>query len=319
MSQSFDYYLKAFSKISDFVTELTSVYGDSFHELKLYNRLLEKTKISHKQSIKDHVNAFTEFCLKNKDGILEKDVSKLTMSKVSFSDKVYIDIVAVINATEKEDREVVWNHILAIHSQIDPTSGARELLKKSIQNKSAEGNFINNFLNTVENSVNKDEAAKDPMKAASSILNSGVLSELVGGLNNGVTEGSLDLGKLIGSVQGMLGSLTSQLNGADAPTDGNGQQFDLSGMMGMVTNMMGGLGNLSQGAQGSGDSDNPLAAIGGLLGGGKPDVKSLMAEVDAEMAKSRAPPASTSTDSSSQSSTSSSSETTTSSASSSSL
>ncbi len=303
MSQTFEYYLKAFSKISDFVTELTSVYGDNFHELKLYNRLLEKTKISHKQSIKDHVNAFTEFCFKNKDGILEKNVDKLVQSKVSFSDKVFIDLVSVINATQPDDREVVWSHLLAIQAQIDPTSGARELLRKSMENKSAEGSFINNFLNTVEGSINKDEAAKDPMKAASSILNSGVLSELVGGLNGGVSDGSLDLGKLIGSVQGMLGSLSGQLNGADGPVGPDGKQFDLSGMMGMVQNMMGGLGNLAQGAQGGGDSDNPLSAIGGLLSGGKPDAKSLMAEVEAEMAKSRtATPPTTSSESSSSSS-----------------
>lgn len=290
-----EYYLRCFSKIQEFVTQLNDVYGEQYKEIRLYNHLLDKTKVSHRKSIRDHVGFFADFCLRNRDAIIAQNLDLMLVDKVSFSEKVFIDVRNVISSTDVDDQGVIWSYLLNIQDAIDPTSGAREVLRKAIEEKSNEGNFIQDFMSKIENSVNKEEAAQDPMKVISSILKPEMLSGLVSNLNNGVENGSLDIGKLLGTVQGMLTGLTSQMNGGDgsAPSDGTAPAFDLGGMMGAITGMMGSLGGAMGGTSGTTDGGDSLSGalggIGSLLGGGKPNPKALMAEVEKEMALKNAP------------------------------
>lgn len=228
--------LAAFNKICDFVQQLNEVFGAKYHSLELYNHLLTKTNISHKNAIKKNVKLFEEFCKRNSDAIINKDGSKLASGNIMYSEKVAIDMTKIFGDEDMDDETetLIWTHFLVIHATIDPTSGARAMLKKLKENSSKEGEFLDGFMNKIEQSVSKEQLNGDHMSAASSILQSGVLNDLVGSIDNGVKSGNLDLGKLVGTVQQML-------SGLNMGGDGGG------GDMGGIMNIMGMLGGAGGG------------------------------------------------------------------------
>ena len=72
-----NYNLVLFKEISKFTNELSNLFGNKTHPLKLYNRLINKTTISHDVAIKKHIGIFKKFCDENSASILNKDSSKL--------------------------------------------------------------------------------------------------------------------------------------------------------------------------------------------------------------------------------------------------
>lgn len=251
--------MKAFTKIVDFVSQLHEAFcvNEQYHEVELYNHLLGKTKISNKSAINRHVELFTDFVLRNSDAIAQRDYKKIVSNKVSYSEKVYIDIRSILSQTnlDKDTADSIWNHLLVIQAIVDPTSKAKELLKQfqeSNVSSSSEGKFLNNFLQKVESSINKDDAAANPMMAASSLLQGGILSDLVGSIDSGVKNGELDLGKLVGTVQQMLGGIGGESNGGDA---------GLGGIMNMFGGMMNQFSSKSSGGITGTDPDNALKQI----------------------------------------------------------
>jgi len=75
-----DYNILAFKHINNFVNELSELFGQTNHPLKLYKRLLDKTTINHTIAINKHVDAFKLFCVENRDLILKKNVSTLKVN-----------------------------------------------------------------------------------------------------------------------------------------------------------------------------------------------------------------------------------------------
>ena len=126
--------MKAFTKIIDFVSEISEAFCQegNFHELELYNHLLGKTKVSNKSSINHHIEVFTEFIMRNNDAIVNRDYKKIVSNRISYSDKVFIDIRKIFEQTniDRETSDCIWNHLLVIQAVIDPTSKAKELLKQ---------------------------------------------------------------------------------------------------------------------------------------------------------------------------------------------
>lgn len=230
---------RCFTKIADFVGQLKDVVcvnDSTYHEVALYNHLLSKTKLSHKQAIQRHIDLFTEFCSRNHDALINKDYKRIVHRKITYSEKVFIDLYDILSnpSTDGETATAIWNHLLVIQATIDPTSEARAILQNLKQTSSTEGQFLDGFLSKIEGSIDKEKMQGDPLSAATSILQSGVLNDLVGSIDQGVKSGNLDLGKLVGTVQQMLGGLTSQ--GAGAAPGG----IDIGSLMGMMGGMMGG-------------------------------------------------------------------------------
>jgi len=243
-----EHMFKSFTKIADFISQLAEVFGEKYHEIVLYNHLLSKTKLSNKQAISRNIGLFTEFCSRNNEAILSKDPKKIVYHRISYSEKVFIDLHAILNQADLDEDTLntTWNHLLVIQATIDPTSEAREVLKHLKENSSSEGQFLDGFLSKIEKSIDKDKIGADPMSAATSILQSGVLNDLVGSIDNGIKGGTLDLGKLVGTVQQMLGGLSGMGSSGNGSNPMGG--IDLSGMMGMVQSMMsGGMGGQGMG------------------------------------------------------------------------
>lgn len=200
-----DSLLKSFQCIVKFVEDLSTEFGNKQHSLVLYNRLIGKTKITHQDSIKRHVQAFSDFVFKNEEAILKKDTSKMKEPIILYSKKVNIKMDEIFKMADNETAQVIWKHLLVIMNNINPNTEAMEILKKSLEEKSNEGEFLSNLVQKIEKSV--DPNTNDPMTAIMGLMSNGVFTDLISSMNSGMQSGSLDIGKLFNTVQGMMGSL----------------------------------------------------------------------------------------------------------------
>jgi hypothetical protein len=140
--------------------------------------------------------------------------------------------------------------LLTIWGLIDPTSKARNLLhniikesKESSDSKdsSSEEDFLSNIINKVEQSVDKSKIdSNNPMSAIGNLMQSGVMTDLVNGMQKGLSDGSLNVGKLMSSVQTMIGKLggSSKDGNNTGGGGGGGGMPDISQMMSMVGPLM---------------------------------------------------------------------------------
>lgn len=253
--------LITFKAICNFVNDLSSVYGKNHRPLKLYQRLINQTQISHTKVINKHIDACRRFCIDNRDALMSQDPAKLVNNRITYSiDKVFIDMRRIFNLSDSETNPIIWRHLLTISALVDPAGNAKQILAKNVENGKSgqlEADFLTNIISKVESNVKADA---NPMEAISSIMQSGVFNELLSGMQGGMQSGELDMGKLLGAVQGMVGSLSEQagddpetkqamgmlnnmtsLMGNLGNAQKNGQPPDMSGMMSMMTTMMAGM------------------------------------------------------------------------------
>jgi len=229
-----------FKAICNFVNDLGEAFASRHKPLKLYRRLINQTQIAHETAIQKHIIACHTFCITNRDAIVECDVKKLVDSKILYSQRVFIDMNEIFKISDRETTPIIWKHILTISALVDPQGNAKEVLQKE-GDSSKESEFLNSIISKVEN-VNTNS---NPMEAITSLMQSG--------MNGG---GNLDIGKLIGVVQGMIANLNQQAgdNPEAAPAIaminsmssmvtnmGNGAEPDMAGMMQMMSGMMSGM------------------------------------------------------------------------------
>jgi len=233
-----DYNLLTFKAISTFTNDLSEIFGTDYHSLKLYQRLLDKTTITHEKAISKHIDAFKHFCISNRDAILNKNLSKLNNDKIEYSSRVYIDIVSIMKKADTETVNVIWKHLLNISAFVDPAGKAKEILKKNSVDSSNESDFLENIINKVESNINPNSS--NPLEAVSTLMSSGVFNDLVSGMNTKLQDGSLDLGKLVGTVEKMCSTLIPPQAG------NNGEQASPLNLAGLMSSIGPILSNLSQ-------------------------------------------------------------------------
>uniref|UniRef100_A0A6C0EMQ8 Uncharacterized protein n=1 Tax=viral metagenome TaxID=1070528 RepID=A0A6C0EMQ8_9ZZZZ len=229
--------LLTFKTICNFVNDLSSEFGKKHRPLARYQRLINQTQISHDKVIRKHIAACNTFCVANREGIMEQDTSKFTENKIIYSERVFIDMAKIFKLADKDTTKVIWDHILTISALVDPIGKAKEVLRrKAEENKTAgpEMDFLANIFSKVEGTVKPDA---NPMEAISSIMQSGIFTDLLSGGLGGMSSGQMDLGKLIGTVQTMVSGL-----GEQAGDDPEAKQA-----MGLLNNLTGMFGNMNTG------------------------------------------------------------------------
>tara|TARA_B100002019_G_scaffold272036_1_gene266920 strand:- start:350 stop:1045 length:696 start_codon:yes stop_codon:yes gene_type:complete len=202
-----------FKCIVDFVHALREMFGEKQHSLELYDLLLDKTGIIHQEPIKKHIQIFHHFVLQNENAILKKDVDLMEVWKIQYSEKVYIDMKDIFKLAEDETKKTIWIHLLTITAVLLPMSPAKELLSKKKATKKTEGkedDFLKNIVEKVGKHIDPTKAS-DPAAMMSNIMESGVFTELVEDMNNNITNGNIDLGKMMGSLQSMMGNVSDML------------------------------------------------------------------------------------------------------------
>ena len=253
--------LITFKAISNFTVCLEEVFGSENRSLKLYAHLISKTTIQHEKPILKHIECFRKFCVDNRNAIQSKDHTKLSSPVISYSDRVYINMKNIMNKADRDTKVIIWRHLLTISALVDPSGEARKILAEQAENNGGdEANFLSEIINKVEENVDPNA---NPMEAVSSILKSGVFQDLVQGMGNGLENGSLDLGKLMGTVQQLVTNLNPKDNNnsniqnkdpsaamqtmmQNLKTDGSSdssQPPDLSGLINMMGPMLSAMNN----------------------------------------------------------------------------
>ena len=206
--------LLAFQAISAFVNEASKVGGKIQRSLQLYNRLLEKTNISHVDSIRKHIKAFKDFCNNNQETLKTQNIETLNLNVIEYSSRVFINIRLLIINTDKFNAEIIWQHLITIGAIICPKNNFKKILEeKKTSNQlidsglgeSSEDDFITSIMDKVENSINPDTS--NPTDALGQIMSGGLMTDLMSNMTSGMQDGSLDLGKLMGSLQKMVTNL----------------------------------------------------------------------------------------------------------------
>jgi len=205
-----------FKSICNFIKDLNESFGEKQKSLLLYAALIEKTGLMHEEPIKKHISIFSEFCKQNEEAIMARHHGELVLSEIRYSDKVYIDVAQVFELADSEEKEIVWSHFVALLALLHPSSEAKKLLKKQADEKRSTGGASGGgneeeFLSSLVDKVGKhiDPTVSNPMDMMNGIMSSGVFQELVGSMNTGISEGNLDIGKMLGSLQSMIGNINT--------------------------------------------------------------------------------------------------------------
>ena len=199
-----NYNLILFKEISKFTNDLCNIFGNKSHSLKLYNRLVYKTTIAHDTAIKKHINIFKKFCNENLSAILNKDLSKFKNTLIEYSPRVFIDLNFLFTIADDESTKTLWDSLSSLSSLLEPSTNAKEILNNEKQKNVNEAEFLTDIISKVDKYIKPDES---PMDAVTKILNSGVFSDIITGMNTKVETGNLDLSKLMETVQNMCSSI----------------------------------------------------------------------------------------------------------------
>lgn len=245
--------LVAFRAINTFISALSQEYGSRYKYLAKYALLLSRTQISDEKHIMKNVDLFRSFVIKNREAVLARDETKLVQPELRYSDRIYVNFTNIFSFVQTpEAKSVIWEHLLTISALLDGTGNALELLRKGTaenKNDSSEdksdssSDFLSEIISKVGNS--------DVSNPAELLSNPKVLGDIMGSMQAGLSSGKLDLGKLIGSVQGMLANVASA-------NPENKQMFDTIG------NSISAL--TSGGESGVADTNSLLQMMTGMLG-----------------------------------------------------
>lgn len=204
-----------FKYICNFIKDLTESFGERQKSLFLYSHLVEKTGIMHEEPIKKHVSLFYQFIKANENAIMEKDATKFNSYSIFYSEKVGIDLKEIFEWADTQEKTAIFKHLLALLAVLDPSSSAKELLKKEIDSKKKKGEdgneemFLKNIIDKVSSEMDTD--MDNPMQLMSKMMTSGVFKDIVEDMNSSLSEGSLDMGKMVNTMQMIMGNLGNMM------------------------------------------------------------------------------------------------------------
>lgn len=204
--------LLIFKAITNFIHDLNEIYGTQQKSLYLYDCLIERTGIIHEEPIKKHISVFRDFIIDNEDAILQKNVDLMKTWTIQYSDKVFIDMKDIFTwSSESNDQNTLWQHLLTLSALLNPSGQAKEILKqeKTKKGTGGEADFLSGLIDKVSKHV---DPTSNPMESMTSLMSSGVFSELMENMNTGLSDGTIDMQGMIGSLQNMIGNLSTMID-----------------------------------------------------------------------------------------------------------
>jgi len=209
-SSESDSRILTFKAICNCVKDLNESFGNRQKSLLLYATLIEKTGIMHEEPINKHIKIFYQFVKENEDSILNKNRS-LKVFKITYSDKVWIDFEPIFQWADSEEREAIFSHLLTLLALLEPSSTAKEVLKREIESKKKVGekpneeSFLKDIIHKVSDQM--DDQVDNPLQLMNKMMSSGVFGEIVENMNSSINKGELDLGKMVNSIQMVMSNL----------------------------------------------------------------------------------------------------------------
>lgn len=216
--------VNAFSAIVDFVNDLWSL-NDSNQKspLALYHRLLQHIKFTDVDAIEKAVGGFRNFFAIHMNSII-KDIDSIprdTRIDYGTSKIAYIEIQKYIHLSRNDEtvKNCIRKHLLTISAIITPDQKTiSELEKKletlSIDSDTTEGKFVTNMMAKAKSTMEKMDTS-NPAAAITGLFQSGILTDMISGLQQGVGTGQMDPRKLFGTMQTAMNSLLPPESGVD--------------------------------------------------------------------------------------------------------
>jgi len=278
--------LKFFSKALAFISELNKVFSKKYPSIQLYYKLLKKTPIGNTKGIQKQNEYILSYLMENAEGIKEKDVSKMKETIIQPHPSIYLEITSYLKEANKDTRNVIFSHLQLLSYLASPSEEWKTTLQQSTNTHDStrggkkENAFLDQFINKIEKQFDGKEF-QDPMSAAMSMMQSGLFSDIMQSMSEGVQNGELDPKALLSTVQSSLTELTGSTMDINSILTGqsdlniqneNGEKvnIDMNQMFNMVGNMMGGGGESQSAGLGS-----LLPTLLSTAGGGAPDIDEL--------------------------------------------
>ena len=205
--------VKVFRAVKSFVDDLWNVFSTKgTSALAVYRRLLSTKLETDADALEKVKMGFARFLLAHEDKLVNNTLDTLPAGatiRYDKSDRIRIDIQKYYSRSDSVGKEAIRRHLINISYIMDPSEQkdailAEEMSELGIESNTNEGRFIAGIVSKAKESMG-DIDSTDPMQATMSLMSSGILQEMIGGLQAGTDSGELDPRKLFDSMKGVVG------------------------------------------------------------------------------------------------------------------
>lgn len=209
--------IKVFEAVKAFVDDLWNVFSTKgTSALAVYRRLLSTKSEADADALNKIKMGFARFLLSHEDKLVNNSLDTLPAGatiRYDRSDRIRIDIQKYYTRSDAMGKEAIRRHLIKISYIMDPSEQkdailAEEMNELGIESDTNEGRFIAGIVSKAKESMG-DIDTTDPMQATMSLMSSGILQEMIGGLQSGTDSGELDPRKLFDSMKGVVGQFMS--------------------------------------------------------------------------------------------------------------
>ena len=213
--------VQAFTAIKQFVGALADIYDKKkgVTPLGLYRRLLTfvKAEKSEEINIRKFLRGFAIFYKEYNEYLVSDNLNKIPRdTHISYSKNAYIDIQKFIYKA-RQDSDVLQQiriHLLTIQAFLETDDAKADYLLQKVsesENLTVEDQFVSNIVQKAQTAINNldPESANNPMTAVSGLMKSGILTDMIVGLQNQVGSGQMDPARLLQSMQGTMTKVLS--------------------------------------------------------------------------------------------------------------
>jgi len=208
--------VQAFTAIKQFVDALADIYDKKkgVSPLGLYRRLLTFVKADKSEgvNIQKFLRGFYTFYKTHNTHLVSNNLTQIPRgTHIVYSKNAYIDIQKFIYKS-RQDADVLQQiriHLLTIQAFLETDDAKANLLLQKVsetENLSAEDQFVSNIVQKAQTAIDEldSETANNPMTAVSGLMKSGILTDMIVGLQNQVGSGQMDPSRLLQSMQGTM-------------------------------------------------------------------------------------------------------------------
>lgn len=218
-----------FLAIKEFVDDIVSVFGDNGKgPLNMYNRLIQHVELKDStQGVDKYISGFKVF-FANHESKLESNETVMNIPRgavIRYGDspKVYLEVQKYfwLSRNKPEQLEIIRKHLLTIAATIDPNEKSLSALEAApileqmgLGGGSAESKFVRDMMEKAKKSMEGVQMdSKDPTAAVMGLLSSGLITDMIKGLQCGVESKTLNPDKLLSGLQENLSGLMNSGNG----------------------------------------------------------------------------------------------------------
>lgn len=206
------------NSIKNFIADLHEVFGSNDKDLQLYHRLLNKCQPKHHEQVSRFINGICEFCKENTDAIKQRDINLLKVDEICYNSaapnnkltlKVNVgDILR--NKADNDSKKSIWSHLQAIYVNNFDDSDALVAFKKSLKDDTPENQLLSTIMSQVESTLQSNNGNVDPLNCALTMMSNGSIQNIIGSLQQNMSEGNFDIDKLFESLKGVMSKIQTQ-------------------------------------------------------------------------------------------------------------